>query len=72
MNELAAKQLQEALKDRPGFDDEKKETIYTLASILEKMGKKEEAIQQYLTIYENDIAYKDVEAKVNAHYAGGG
>jgi hypothetical protein len=36
------------------------------------MGKKEEAIQQYLTIYENDIAYKDVEAKVNAHYAGGG
>jgi hypothetical protein len=40
------------------------------------MGKKAEAIQQFLIIYENDISYRDIGAKVDAHYAaqekGGG
>ena len=35
------------------------------------MGKKEEAIEQFKLIYETDIGYKDVAAKVDAYYSGG-
>ena len=49
-------------------DEEKKELIYQLGSILEKMGKKEESIEQFKQIYEIDIGYKDVAAKVDAYY----
>ena len=72
MNDMAARRLQEALKEKPGFDDEKKELIYLLGSVLEKMGKKEEAIEQFKQIYEADIGYKDVAAKVDAYYSGQG
>jgi len=70
MNDLAARTLQNALKEKPVFDDEKKELIYQLGSILEKMGKKEDAIEQFKQIYEVDIGYKDVAAKVDAYYSG--
>lgn len=72
MNDLAARKLQEALKEKPNFDDEKKELIYQLGSVLEKMGKGEEAIEQFKQIYETDASYKDVEAKVVAYYASQG
>jgi tetratricopeptide (TPR) repeat protein len=72
MNDMAARRIQEALKEKPGFDDEKKELIYLLGSVLEKMGKKEEAIEQFKQIYEQDIGYKDVAAKVDAYYSGQG
>ncbi len=72
MNDLAARKLQEALKEKPGFDDEKKEMVYQLGCILEKMGKKEEAIEQFKQIYETDIGYKDVAAKVDAYYSSQG
>lgn len=68
MNDMAARKLQDALKEKLVFDDEKKEFIYLLGSILEKMGKKEEAIEQFKQIYEIDIGYKDVAAKVDAYY----
>ena len=70
MNDMAARKLQEALKEKTGFDDEKKELIYALGCILEKMGKREEAMQQFSQIYEVDISYKDVAAKVDAFYSG--
>lgn len=72
MNDLAARKLQEALKEKVGFDDERKELLYALGSVFEKMGKKEEAIEQFKAIYEEDIGYKDVAAKVDAYYAGQG
>jgi hypothetical protein len=34
------------------------------------MGKKEEAVEQFKIIYETDISYRDVAAKVDAFYAG--
>ena len=34
------------------------------------MGKKEDAIEQFKTIYKVDTSYRDVEAKVDAYYAG--
>jgi len=72
MNDLAAKFLQDALKEKAGFDDEKKDLIYNLGCILEKMGKKEEAIEQLKLIYAVDMSFKDVAAKVDAYYSGGG
>ena len=70
MNDLAARSYQNALKEKPVFDEEKKELIYSLGSVLEKMGKADEAIEYFKQIYELDIGYKDVSAKVDAYYAG--
>ncbi len=70
MNDLAAKTLQNAIKEKLVFDDEKKELIYHLGCVLESMSKKEDAIEQFKLIYETDIGYKDVAAKVDAYYAG--
>ncbi len=36
------------------------------------MGKKAEAIEQFLIIYETDMTYRDVGAKIDAHYASQG
>jgi tetratricopeptide (TPR) repeat protein len=70
MNDLAARTLQNAIKEKPVLDEEKKELIYQLGCVLEKMGKREEAMDQFKQIYEIDISYKDVAAKVDAYYAG--
>ena len=72
MNDLAARTIQNAIKEKLVFDEEKKDLIYLLGSVLEKMGKKEEAIEQFKQIYETDIGYKDVAAKVDAYYASQG
>lgn len=69
MNDLAARTLQNALKEKLTFDEEKKDLIYALGSVLEQMGKADEAIEQFKQIYEVDIGYKDVSAKVDAYYA---
>ena len=69
MNDSAVRTLQNAIKEKPGFDEEKKDLIYNLGCVFEKMGKKAEAIEQFLIIYETDVAYRDVGAKVDAHYA---
>jgi tetratricopeptide (TPR) repeat protein len=70
MFDMAARTLQNAIKEKPVFDDEKKELIYNLGAVLESMGKKDEAIEQLKQIYEMDAGYKDVSAKVEAFYAG--
>ncbi|MDX1951446.1 MAG: tetratricopeptide repeat protein [Verrucomicrobiota bacterium] len=70
MNDLAARTFQNALKEKIVFDDEKKAILYNLGEVLEKMGKKEEAIEQFKQVYEVDIGYRDVAAKVDAYYAG--
>ncbi|MBM3882594.1 MAG: tetratricopeptide repeat protein [Verrucomicrobia bacterium] len=69
MYDLAARTFQNAIKEKAVFDEEKKELIYALGCACEKLGKRDEAIEQFKQIYEVDIAYKDVEARVNAHYA---
>jgi tetratricopeptide (TPR) repeat protein len=69
MNDLAARKFQEAIKEKPVFDEEKKDLVYSLGCVLEKMGKADEAIEQFKLIYESDIGYRDVAAKVDAYYA---
>ena len=67
-NDIAASTLREALKEKVVFDEEKKDLIYALGSVLEKMGKTEEAIEHYKEIYQVDMGFKDVAAKVDAYY----
>jgi tetratricopeptide (TPR) repeat protein len=68
MNDMAARQLQNALKEKPVFDDEKKEITYALAVIFEKMGRQNEADDLFKQVYEVDMGFKDVAAKVEASY----
>ncbi|HTB82512.1 MAG TPA: tetratricopeptide repeat protein [Candidatus Sulfotelmatobacter sp.] len=70
MNDSAVRTLQNAIKEKPGFDEEKKDLIYNLGSVLEQMGKKAEALEQFLIIWESDISYRDVAAKVESLSAG--
>jgi len=70
MFDFAVESLQEAIKEKPAFDEEKKELIYQLGTVLESMGKKAEAIEQFKLIYKVQASYRDVEAKVDAFYAG--
>lgn len=69
MNDLAARKLQDALKEKLVFDDEAKDLRYQLGMVLEKMGRKEDAIEEFKAIYEQDIGYRDVMARVDAYYA---
>ena len=66
----AVRTLQNALKEKPGFDEEKKNLIYNLGCVFEEMGKKAEANEQFVQIWEMDASYKDVAAKVDAYIAG--
>ena len=69
-NDSAVRQFQNALKEKVGFDDERKEILYGMGLALEKMGKKEEAIEQFKHIMEVDFGYRDVAARVDAFHAG--
>ena len=69
MWDLAARTFQNALKEKPTWDEEKKELLYHLGSALEKLNKPDEAIEHFKNIYEQDIGYRDVAAKVDSYYA---
>ncbi len=70
MHEMASRTLQDALKEKQVFDEEKKELIYNLAGVFEAMGKKDEMIKQLELIYEVDIGYRDVAARVEKYHSG--
>jgi tetratricopeptide (TPR) repeat protein len=67
--DLAADTLNDAIKEKLTFDEEKKELLYNLGVVLETMGKRGEAIEQFKQIYKVDSDYRDVSAKMDAFYA---
>ena len=69
IHDLAVRTLENALKEKVVFDDEKKEIVYALAEVLESTGRGEEAIEHFKSIYEVDINYRDVADKIDAYYA---
>ena len=69
MFDLAVRSFENAIKEKPVFDDEKKELIYALGTAFEGLGKTEAAMEQFKLLYEADIGFKDVAAKVDAYYA---
>ena len=69
MFDMAARTFQRAIEEKQVFDEEKKDLIYNLGAVLEAMGKKVEAIDQFKILYETAMGYRDVAAKVDAFYA---
>lgn len=69
MNDLAVRTFENAIHEKPTFDDEKKELVYALGLAYEKMGRREAAIEQLKQIYQVDIGYRDVATRVDAYYA---
>ena len=61
--------MEEALKEKPVFDEEAKELSYDLGVLMEIMGRPADAIVQFKRIYEQDIGYRDIMARVEAFYA---
>jgi tetratricopeptide (TPR) repeat protein len=70
MFDSAVRTFQNVIKEKLVFDEEKKDLVYNLGCVLEAMGKKAEAYEQFLLIYEMDMGYRDVAAKVDAFNAG--
>jgi len=70
MYDMAARNFQTAIDEKPILDEEKKDLIYNLGSVLEMMGKKVEAIDQFKILYEADMGYRDVGKKVDDFYSG--
>lgn len=68
MFDLAAKTLSDAVGELAGMDGTKKEILYTLGIIYEKMGNKEKYLECMKQIYEVEYGYRDVAARVEGAY----
>jgi len=68
MHDMAVSMLEKGLQEKSALDDQKKEMVYHLGCVYEEIGKTAEAMEQFKSIYEVDIAYRDVAAKVESGY----
>jgi len=68
MLDLAAKQYALAASEIVAMDNVKKDAIYSLGVILEEMGKKTEALEEFKKIYEVDSQFRDIAERVEAAY----
>lgn len=68
MHDLATSTFEGAIKEKVVFDEEMKDLMYRLGLSLEKLGKPDQAIAQFKAIYQADIGYRDVAARVDAFY----
>jgi tetratricopeptide (TPR) repeat protein len=68
MLDLAAKQYALAASEIVAMDNVKKDAIYSLGVILEEMGKKVEALEEFKKIYEVDSQFRDIAERVEAAY----
>ncbi len=68
MLDLAMKQLEEASKEILSMDGMKKEVVYNLGLVYERMGEREKALNCMKQIYEVDYGYKDVAQRVESSY----
>lgn len=69
MNDLAINAMGEAVKEILTFNNEKKELLYELGLVFEKVGKKEDYLNCMKEIYNNDYGYRDVAKRVESSYA---
>jgi len=67
--DLAKEQLEKAAEDLTEMNALKKEIYYQLGSLLEKAGNFEQAADRYYKeIYQTDISFRDVAAKIEKSY----
>ena len=68
MLDLAMRQLEEASREIVSMDRMKKEIVYNLGLIYERMGDLEKALACMKQIYEVDYGYRDVARRVESSY----
>lgn len=68
MLDLAVKQFQDCASEILAMDNTKKEVLYKLGLVFERMGKKEETLKCMKEIYETDYGYLDVAKRVEESY----
>jgi len=68
MLDLAMKQLQEASQEILSMDVMKKEIVYNLGTVYERMGELEKSLACMKQIYEVDYGYRDVAKRVESSY----
>jgi len=68
MFDLATKQLEEASKEILSMDAIKKEIVYNLGLVYERMGDREKSLACMKQIYEVEHGYKDVATRVESSY----
>ena len=68
MLDLAMKQLEEASREILSMDEMKKEIVYNLGLVYERMGELEKSLACMKQIYEVDYGYRDVARRVESSY----
>jgi len=71
MLDLAMKQFEDAAKEILTMDGMKKEIVYNLGIVYEKMGEREKSLNCMKQIYESDYGYRDVADRVESSYEQG-
>src|SRR5213083_1182707 len=66
--DLAVKQLEEASSEILSMDATKKEIVYNLGLVYERMGEREKSLACMKQIYEVEHGYKDVATRVESSY----
>jgi tetratricopeptide (TPR) repeat protein len=69
MNDLAKSSFADANKELTIMDGTKKELLYELALVCEKMGDKASSLEALKEIYNADYGYRDVAQRVEASYS---
>ena len=65
--DLARKNYERAMEGGSGSDERSKEILYNLGSIAEEQGQADEARALFARIFEVDIGYRDVAAKMEQY-----
>jgi tetratricopeptide (TPR) repeat protein len=71
MLDLAIKRFSDAQSELPGMDELKKEITYNLGVAFEANQDAAPALEEFKKIYEVDMAYRDVAARVESSYGNG-
>lgn len=66
--DIAADQLQRAAAELMIMDATKKDVLYELGQVNERMGNMEKAVEYYKEIYSSDISFRDVAKKIEQFY----
>lgn len=68
MNDLAVDQLEKAANELQVMDETKKEVLYTLGVVHQKIGDSEKSLESFKEIYAVDYDYRDVAERVESSY----
>ena len=68
-NDMAIEQFNLLKNEIAVMDDRKKEAVYELGCCFEAMGKTDEAMEEFKSVYSADTTFRDVSDKINEFYA---